>query len=179
MYHACARHGARHTGKRNVAMETTMATLNQYPRRGVGRFVRSFVCSFARSAGRSVTQAKSPRGPIGHVRERSSLFPLPSTSPAARLFPPLPRPPSLTRISPVIPPSAPRARMVFSFDVFPSADMPAFGMTGAAMGRNVLCASSQGASRHVRGIARGERGRERIHKVRDPCPIGNALCVNV
>lgn len=67
---------AAYTGKRNVAMETTMATLNQYTRRGVGRSVGSFVCS----AGRSVTQAKSPRGPIGHVRERSSFFPLPSTS---------------------------------------------------------------------------------------------------
>lgn len=43
VYHACARHGARHTGKRNVVMETTMATLNQYTRRGVGSFVRSFV----------------------------------------------------------------------------------------------------------------------------------------
>lgn len=60
-----------------------------------GVSVGSFVRSFVRSAGRSVTQAKSPRGPIGHVRERSSHFPLPSTSRPCPSPPPLP----LIRIS--------------------------------------------------------------------------------
>lgn len=120
-----ARRGARHTGKRNVAMETTMATLNQYTRRGVGSFVRLL----ARSAGRSVTQAKSPRGPIGHVRERLLAFPT-----SKYLLPLLPSPLSTSSTSSnpdlaVIPLLPLRHGIVFSFGVLPSADMPAFGVT--------------------------------------------------
>lgn len=51
-YMRTARHTS--TGKRNVAMETTMATLNQYTRRDVGSFVRPAGRPAGWSVGRSV-----------------------------------------------------------------------------------------------------------------------------
>lgn len=175
MYHACARHGARHTGKRNVAMETTMATLNQYTRRGVGSFVRSFV----RSAGRSVAQAKSPRGPIGHVRERSPLFPLPQKYFSSTPLPPsLPLPPSSASNPDLatIPLFPPGRDWCFHSMTLPSADV------FAVWGGGDRCEESRregryALSRHVR-IARGKReegkGPRRSGFISDPRPIRHA-----
>jgi len=142
-------------------METTMATLNQYTRRGVGSFVRLFV----RSAGRSVTQAKSPRGPIGHVRERSSLFhfqvPL---APAASLLLP-PPPPPLTRIT-LFPSFLSGANGVFIRRV----SFRRYGVTDAN-GENVLCQ----LARYDTCESHMGRGKRKKFTVRDLCPIRKAL----
>lgn len=128
-----------------------------------GVSVRSFVRSFVRSAGRSLTQAKSPRGPIGHVRERSSLYP--STSPPCPPAPAPPTPPpsslSLTWRSRYnsSPPS--QARMVFSFDVFPFADVLAFGVTDANRDeRDVPCQLSRYVGTCESHVERKGRGKD-------------------
>lgn len=66
---SCMR-AARHTGKRNVAMETTMATLNQYARRDVGS---------VGDAGEKPTWSYRPRArrgaaPLPHRARRSCPF---------------------------------------------------------------------------------------------------------
>jgi len=137
-------------------METTMATLNQYTRWGVGSFVRSFV----RSAGRSVTQAKSPRGPIGHVRERSSLFhfQVPLASAASLLLPP-PSPP-LTRIA-LFPSSLSSANGVFIRRVSFRRYARVWGNRREWGERSVPARKI----RHMR-IAHGEREKKKIHRSR-------------
>jgi len=117
VYHACARH----TGKRNVAMETTMATLNQYARRGVGwlvrSFVRWFVRSFVRSVGRSV--ARSLGRSVGRWRRRKTHVVLSATCESALphravlIFLPLPALPP-RRARPAIPLLHPRTNRVFT-----------------------------------------------------------------
>lgn len=102
-YMRAARHTS--TGKRNVAMETTMATLNQYTRRDVGSFVRPAGrpagWSVGRSVGRSVgwSVGDADEKPTWSYRPRARalfrtaivVFPLPTSfSLSSSCSPPLP-----------------------------------------------------------------------------------------